>query len=313
MEDAVQHLFLQLNERGYQARVVPIHHLHDLREEIEGRHAQGFLNDEFYQAWLSRFEGKPPEDLGATSLIVVAVPRPQIRVDWHWNGRKPSVIIPPTYVGYEETRHRIKDLLAGLLAPAGFHVAPARIPLKLLAVRSGLGQYGRNNICYVSGLGSFFQLVAVYSDLPCIQDPWQEARMLERCQDCHACRNRCPSGAIPSDRFLLRAERCIVFHNERSGQYPFPAWLDPTWHNCLIGCMLCQRVCPLNRDVLGWVEQGDEFSQDETRQLMQGVQLDQLPVATVDKLKRLDLADSVDALPRNLGVLFAQSAKDRGR
>ena len=137
--------------------------------------------------------------------------------------------------------------------------------------------------------------------------------MLERCQDCHACRNRCPSRAIASDRFLLRAERCIVFHNEQSGEYPCPAWLDPTWHKCLIGCMLCQRVCPLNRDVLGWVEPGDEFSQDETRLLMQGAQLDQLPAATVDKLKRLDLADSVDALPRNLGVLFAQSAEDKKR
>jgi hypothetical protein len=61
------------------------------------------------------------------------------------------------------------------------------------------------------------------------------------------------------------------------------------------------------------VEQGDEFSQDETRLLMQRVQFDQLPAATADKLKRLDLADSVDALPRNLGVLFAQSAEDKKR
>jgi len=311
MENAVKHLFFQLNERGYQGRVVPIHHLQDLREEIEGRHEQGLLNDEFYQERLSRFDFRPPENSAGTSLIIVAVPRPQIRVDFAWNGNTHSAIIPPTYVGYDDTRRQIQEFLAGLLAPAGFHTAPIRIPLKLLAVRSGLGQYGRNNICYVPGMGSFFQLVAVCSDLPCTQDPWQEAHMMERCQDCHACRNRCPSGAIPSDRFLLRAERCIVFHNERSGRFPFPAWLDPTWHNCLIGCMLCQRVCPEDRDVLGWVEQGEEFSQDETRLLLEGVQLDQLPVATVDKLKRLDLADSVDALPRNLGVLFAQSTRDK--
>ena len=28
--------------------------------------------------------------------------------------------------------------------------------MKLAAVRSGLAQYGRNNICYVEGMGSFF-------------------------------------------------------------------------------------------------------------------------------------------------------------
>jgi len=64
---------------------------------------------------------------------------------------------------------------------------------------------------------------------------------------------------------------------------------------------------------LGWVEKGEEFSQDETRLLLEGVQLDQLPMTTLDKLKRLDLADSVDALPRNLGVLFAQSAMDKNK
>lgn len=312
MEDTVKRLFLQLNERGYQGRIVPIHHLQGLREEIEERHRQGLLDDEFYQEWLSRFESKPPESLaGAGSLIIVAIPRPQICVDLHWNGSTHSVIIPPTYVGYEGTRQRIQEFLAGLLASAGFHIAPAKLPLKLLAVRSGLALYGRNNICYIPGMGSFFQLVAVYSDLPCTQDPWQEAHMIDRCQNCDACRRRCPTGAIPSDRFLLRAERCIVFHNERSGRYPFPAWLDPAWHNCLIGCMLCQRVCPQDHDVLGWVEKGEEFSPDETRLLLEGVQLDQLPRTTVYKLKRLDLADSVDALPRNLGVLLAQSSRDR--
>jgi epoxyqueuosine reductase len=309
MEHAVEQLFVQLNERGYQGRVVPVHHLRDLQEEIEGRHEQGLLNDEFYQEWLSGFEFKPLEDLTATSLIVVAVPSPQIRVDFAWNGNTYSAIIPPTYVGYDDTRRQIQEFLAGILAPVGFHTASARIPLKLLAVRSGLGQYGRNNICYVPGIGSFFQLVAVYSDLPCMQDPWQEAHMMERCQDCHACRNHCPSGAIPSDRFLLRAERCLVFHNERSGRYPFPAWIDPAWHNCLIGCMLCQRACPEDRDVLGWVEKREEFTQDETRLLLEGAELDQLPVALVDKLKRLDLASSVDVLSRNLGALFAQNAR----
>lgn len=311
MEDAAQHLFFQLNERGYQARSVPLHHLQDLREEIETSHRQGLLDDEFYQEWLAGFEFGPPNSLpGAASLIVVAVPRPQIRVDWHLNSTLHSVIIPPTYVGYNDTRQRIQQDLAELLAPTGFHVAPARVPLKLLAVHSGLGQYGRSNICYIPKLGSFFQLVAVYSDLPCPQDPWQEARLMEACQNCHACRKHCPSGAIPSDRFLLRAERCLVFHNERSGRYPFPAWLDPAWHNCLIGCMLCQRACPQNQVVLAWIEPGEEFFPDETELLLrEGVQLDQLSVTTVDKLKRLDLADSVDALPRNLGVLLAQSGR----
>jgi len=308
MENAMRELSLQLVDRGYQWRIVPFQRLYDLQEEIDGRHRQRMFDDEFYQAWLAGFDRKPPDSLpGARSLIIVAIPRPQTQVVFHWDDQPRPLIIPPTYVGYDAIRHHVKDLLAGILLPAGFHVAPARLPHKLLAARSGLSQYGRNNISYVSGLGSFYQLVAVYSDMPCPQDNWQEAQMMERCQECQACLKHCPSGAISSDRFLLHAERCIVFHNEKSGQHPFPAWIDPAWHNCLIGCMHCQRVCPENRDVLGWIETQAEFSQEETSLLLEGVTLDQLPAATVEKLEQLELADSADILPRNLGVFFGLS------
>lgn len=104
-------------------------------------------------------------------------------------------------------------------------------------MRSGLAEYGKNNICYVSGMGSFLQIVAAYSDLPCSEDGWREPVMMKSCDGCDLCRRVCPTGAIPSDRFLLRGERCIVYHNEKRGDVPFPDWMAASWHNCLIGCM----------------------------------------------------------------------------
>jgi epoxyqueuosine reductase len=305
MESTTKDLICHLQERGYQGRIVPIQHLCDLQEEIEQHHKQGHFAEEFYQERLAWFDFTPPDSLPrAASLIIVAVPRPQSRVVFSWNGESRSLILPPTYVGYDEIRQHIEDLLASVLAPAGFHVARTALPLKLLAVRSGLAEYGRNNISYVTGMASFHQLVAVYSDLPCQEDTWREAQMMASCQNCRACLNHCPTGAIPSDRFLLHAERCIVFHNERPGNLPFPTWMDPSWHNCPVGCMHCQVVCPENKKVLGWVEQGAEFSSEETRLLMEGISLDRLPAETVRKLKESDLADMVDSLPRNLRVLL---------
>jgi epoxyqueuosine reductase len=78
--------------------------------------------------------------------------------------------------------------------------------------------------------------------------------------------------------------------------------VDPAWHNCLVGCMLCQRVCPENKEVLGWVEEGAEFSQEETALLLEGVPPSQLPDLLMEKLARWDLVDLLDILPRNLGV-----------
>ncbi len=242
----------------------------------------------------------------AKSLIVVAVPRPQSQAVFTWNGESRALLLPPTYVAYEETRKRVEDFLAGILEPKGYRIARTKLPLKLLAVRSGLGLYGRNNICYVPGMGSFLQLVAVYSDLPCQKDSWQEIRMMKSCQSCNACRLKCPTEAISSDRFLLHAERCIVFHNEKKGNIPFPEWMDPSWHNCLVGCLHCQKICPENKDFLQWIEGREEFSEEETALLLQGVALDQLPTATARKLKKLDLIEYLDSLPRNLGVFFGK-------
>ena len=308
MKRFVDELLLHLAERGYQGRVVSIQRLRELQEEIEGRYRQGLFDKEFYQERLAWFDFRIPSSLPeAMSLIVVAVPRPQSQAVFIWNGKSRALILPPTYVAYEETRKRVEDLLAGILDPKGYRIARTKLPLKLLAVRSELGWYGRNNICYVPGMGSFLQIVAVYSDLPCQKDDWREAQMMESCQNCHACRQHCPTGAIPSDRFLLRAERCIVFHNEKPGDIPFPAWMNSSWHNCVVGCLHCQNVCPQNKDFLQWIEGKEEFSEEETALLLEGVPRDHLPAATVRKLEQLDLIGYLDSLRRNLGVFFEKS------
>jgi epoxyqueuosine reductase len=204
------------------------------------------------------------------------------------------------------------ERLGRLVGPAGYRIAQASVPKKLLAVRSGLAEYGKNNITYVPGMGSFYSLAALYSDLPAIDDDWREPRIMESCQTCSACQRHCPSGAIAPERFLLHAERCITFHNEKPAGTPFPAWMGAAWHNCLVGCMHCQRVCPENRQVWAWVKEGSGFSQQETAWFLEGVPYDQLPRATAEKLERLDMEGFVDLLPRNLKALLSQGPLGRG-
>jgi epoxyqueuosine reductase len=82
--------------------------------------------------------------------------------------------------------------------------------------------------------------------------------------------------------------------------------MDPSWHNCLVGCLLCQRVCPENRDVRHWVEEGAEFSRSETAMLLMGIPFDELPAATAEKLERVNLDAYAEVLPRNLNALVRQ-------
>lgn len=305
--EMIEILFSQLTERGYKGRIVSIERIYDLEEEIEDYRSKGFFDEELYKERLGFLTFSPPDSLPkAKSIVTIAVPRPQVRVIFNWKGERLPLIIPPTYVAYRDIYRQIENLLRGILGGEEYGVAKASLPEKLLAARSGLGFYGKNNICYVNGMGSFHQLASFFTELPCKEYNWQELQPMKRCENCSACLRSCPTGAITSERFLLRAERCIVFHNERMGD--FPSWIDANWHNCVIGCLDCQRVCPENKDLLDWVEGKEEFSQEETAFLLQGRSLDRLPSSLVMKLECLSLVGWFDVLPRNLNALLASKA-----
>lgn len=301
----IDKLLDHLGEEGCRGQVVPVQHLSDLQAEIEGHYREGRIDQDVYRENLTAFNFSLPDSLPeACSLIVVATPQPPVRVTFAWDGRPLPLIAPPGYLHWRKTGRRVEDLLMEVLGPQGYRVAPAIVPKKLLAVRSGLAAYGKNNICYVPGMGSFLSLTVYFSDLTCPDDPWREAQMMAACQNCHACERNCPVGAITAERFLLHAERCITFHSERAREIPYPSWIDPSWLECLVGCMRCQRVCPQNKDVREWVEDGVAFTQEETALLLQGVPLAQLPAATVEKVEQGDLVGLLDVMPRNVGVFL---------
>ena len=232
------------------------------------------------------------------------MPQPQVQVTFFLENEPCPVIIPPTY--FFAIDNEVADHLKADLEPQGYQLQKVRLPDKLLAVRSGLAQYGKNNITYVKGMGSFQRPVAFISDLPCTEDTWQKATVLEQCENCSACRKACPTNAITSDRFQLYAERCLTFHNE--SEKAFPSWLSPAWHNCLVGCMICQKVCPANKDIVKWIEPGETFNSNETNLILKDVSEERLPQETIAKLKKLDIMSYYPVLGRNLKALIDKPA-----
>jgi len=308
MKEFFNSLLYELSKKSLQARIISVSHLDQLKKEIEYLYNNTLLNNQFYNERLTRFSFQIPKKMKKTqSLIVAAVPRPQTRAIFTFKGERHSLILPPTYTAYDETTKQVENLISKILGKEGYKSTGTALPLKLLAARSGLVQYGRNNITYISGLGSFLQLVAVYSDLPCEEDSWQEAKMMKRCKGCDLCRRACPTGAIPHDRFLLRAELCIAYHNEKRGEVPFPNWMKASWHNCILGCMYCQRVCPENKRFINWIGDEEEFSEEESSIILEGTPKDKLPTITLQKLQRLSLVDYYDRLHRNLSAFFKKA------
>jgi epoxyqueuosine reductase len=154
--------------------------------------------------------------------------------------------------------------------------------------------------------------VSYYSSLPCEREDWVEPQLLERCESCTACRRACPTGAIAEDRFVLRQDRCITFYSGYSGPQEHPEWLDPSWIECLIGCRRCQIVCPENRPFRKWVEDGWEFSEEETAMLLEGLTGATVPAATRAKLDAMGLIEffgleeCLQMLSRKLAILTSR-------
>jgi epoxyqueuosine reductase len=293
-----------LQREGCKIKVVSEEHLAELQAEIMQRYGDGEFDVEFAKEYIPRFKFQAPADLNAKSIIVVAMPRPPTKAIFNYRGTKRAFILPPTYTAYDEKRLHVESLVAQAIGKEGYKIATPNLPLKLLAARSGLTKYGRNNIAYMDGMGSFMRLTAVYTDMPASHDDWSEAEVMPQCQNCNLCQNACPTGAIQNNRFLLHAERCLTYHNEKDGNIPFPDWIAPEWHNCVIGCMKCQAACPQNRPYLKKVGETAEFTEEETELLLKGMPSEKIPAATLQKMKLLSLTDYFSMMPRNLSVLL---------
>jgi epoxyqueuosine reductase len=297
-------MYAALTKHGWAARSISTKQLPDLKAEIEGHHRRKLYAGAF-NAMLERHLSfaLPPTLPAARSIVIVAVPAPTVRVSFVVDGRAHEFIVPPQYAHHTEAKDAVRATLAETVASRGFGLeSAARLPLKLLAAGSGLGMYGRNNIVYVPTMGSHHQLVAFFSDAPSADD-WDEPLVMARCQDCPACVKACPTAAIAGERFLLHAERCLTFFNEDPGD--FPDWIDPRWHNALVGCVECQRVCPANAEVADERRPLIEFDAGETQALVSGARLEQLAPPTVAKLVDAGLYECIEALPRNLAALLA--------
>ncbi len=299
----IERLTSWANDRGYRVSWGPERVIEAVRTNLESRIDAGELDSSLVQDQLSSFCFDTPRPPGGSWIVLlVAMPRPAHRVTFVVSGRMVETLIPPTYVRYRATYRDIRqDLVTNALV--GARVEWLDIPLKPLAARLGLARYGRNNVTYIDGLGSYFQLAAYITDAPLTVDAsWQprEPQLLDECDDCGICEAVCPTGAIRDDRVLLHAEHCLTFANENPAT--LPPWVPAGAHNSLIGCLNCQQHCPAN-PLLPIEDTGIIFSEEETAVLLaEGME----PLARTDairqKLAPLGLTEE-KVIGRNLRAL----------
>ncbi len=297
-----------LDGAGWRWRVVAVERLADAAGRVADALATAGLSPETGDSGdelLQAARAEVPEELpDARSLVVGAIARPVTRATLVVDGTERTVVVPPHYAGYYTVPRGFAELVAATLAGRDRRAAQARVPLKTLAAGSGLARYGRNNVTYVDGLGSYVQLAACATDLPAPPEAaWGRARALVACEQCRACARACPTGAITTDRFVITAGRCLTMVNESDD--PFPAWVQPAWHTCAVGCLRCQQVCPANAGVDLRVDEPVRFDAAESAAILAGDGSAAGDPATAARLAACGLDYEPGPMARNLRAVMA--------
>ncbi|MCL2704174.1 MAG: hypothetical protein FWE91_11300 [Defluviitaleaceae bacterium] len=247
------------------------------------------------------FNYEPPADLDFTvkSVLVAACRSPLSSATFTYGGEKRTVLIPPGYLSVHSRERIVRDYLSGALNENGFNIKSVwKLPAKQIAALTGLGAYGRNNIIYVDGMGSFINLHLYFTDLECEGEPFDGEAYLTRmpsCSGCDVCVRNCPTASLNFGAEMIDINRCICWLNEHPGA--FPDWLDPALHNALFGCMFCQDICPHNKDFINNAVNVADFNEEQTNAFLNGTAGDELFAA-------MGIVFFKEYIPRNLKVLL---------
>lgn len=127
---------------------------------------------------------------------------------------------------------------------------------------AGLGWIGKNTCLIHRKQGSYFFIAGFFTTLEIQPD----APSPEHCGRCRLCIDACPTGAIlePSqtglDRHVVDSRKCISYHTiENRGEVP--SEITAKLNGWVVGCDICQNVCPWNDVSVGkWFLQKNELA-----------------------------------------------------
>jgi epoxyqueuosine reductase len=143
-------------------------------------------------------------------------------------------------------KERLLKLLSYIqteLSPCGGRAFVDSAPLleKALARNAGLGWIGKHSLLIHPQMGSFLFIGELVIDLELDYDqPFGN----NLCGSCSRCMDICPTKAIVAPMHL-DARKCISYLTIESKE-DIPEFLSQNLTNRLVGCDICQLVCPWN-------------------------------------------------------------------
>lgn len=163
------------------------------------------------------------------------------------HGRLARYAALPDY--HPELKERMKGILLWLKERAPetdgrIFVDTSPLLERLYARYAGLGWVGKNTMLIAPRLGSYFFIAGIALNLELAFDQPTP----DHCGTCNRCLEACPTDAFPEPK-VLDAGRCIAYFTiEHRGK--IPEEFRPGIGDWVMGCDVCQEVCPWNRFAL---------------------------------------------------------------
>ena len=216
----------------------------EARAALESRRAEGLSADMAFTYRNPARSTDPARTMADVRSMVVGA----LRYD---EDRTPRPARPAAKVArYATSDHydrlrRALEAVAGLLRDAGHRamvVADDNAMVdRAVAVRAGLGWYGKSSNVLLPDEGSWVVLGSVLTDADL--EP-TGAPLDDGCGSCRRCLDGCPTGAIVAPG-MVDARRCLAWLLQSAEE--FPRELRVSLGDRIYGCDDCQEVCPPSR------------------------------------------------------------------
>ncbi|MFC1682810.1 epoxyqueuosine reductase [Candidatus Zixiibacteriota bacterium] len=157
-----------------------------------------------------------------------------------WYGRTSRLYLSEFFLDIVKPLEPIVDFLKKEGYQAIVCESGSILPLKLAAVRAGLGWQGKHSLLISKKYGTFLALGGIITNADLEHNTKEESN---RCGDCDKCQKACPLAALDQP-YVLNREKCLSFLLQADN---LPAEAQNVMENRIGDCEICQQVCPWNR------------------------------------------------------------------